>query len=324
MALRSIKNKIHAEMQLFESMFKQLLESRVFLLDKISLFVLKQKGKRVRPILMLIVSKMLGEPNERTYRAAVLIELLHATTLVHDDVVDDSLERRGFFSIQALWKKKIAVLIGDYFLSKILLLCTRHKDYDFLEELASIVESMSEGELIQLQKARRMNFDEEVYYDIIEKKTAFLMSGALGCTCMSMDQPKAVVQTYRQIGMKVGIIFQLKDDLFDYEPRKIRLGKPIGNDIIERKTSLPIIFAAKNCTASERRKLMSLIKKSKYDRSYIKKVIEIVRNKKGVELTHLKIKSIFQEIQTDLATTPDSEYKTLLIELIDYIIHRNK
>ena len=240
-SLAYIKSPIENELKIFEDKFKDSVRSKVPLLDTIMNYIVKRKGKQMRPLLVLHCAKLFGEVNESTYRGAALVELLHTATLVHDDVVDESNMRRGFFSINALWKNKVAVLVGDYLLSKGLLLSLKNKDFKALEILSSAVEQMSEGELLQMEKARKLDITEEVYFDIITKKTASLLASCCGIGANSTGVSEEVLEDVIAMGEAVGIAFQIKDDLFDYGDNKI--GKPTGIDIIEKKMTLPLIYA---------------------------------------------------------------------------------
>jgi octaprenyl-diphosphate synthase len=259
--LAYIKSPIEQELKVFEDRFKQSVKSKVPLLDTIMGYIVKRKGKQMRPLLVLHCAKLFGEINEATYRGAALVELLHTATLVHDDVVDEANMRRGFFSINALWKNKVAVLVGDYLLSKGLLLSLRNKDFKALEILSSAVEQMSEGELLQMEKARKLDITEQVYFDIITKKTASLLASCCGIGANSTNQDEDTLNDIIAMGNAVGIAFQIKDDLFDYGDNKV--GKPTGIDIIEKKMTLPLIYALNTAAKEKRRAVIRIIRTRK-------------------------------------------------------------
>jgi octaprenyl-diphosphate synthase len=262
----------------------------------------------------------LGTTNERTYRAASVIELIHTATLVHDDVVDDSNKRRGFFSINALWKNKIAVLVGDYLLSKGLLLCIDHKDFDFLEIISTAVREMSEGELLQIEKARSLDIDEEVYYEVIRKKTATLIASCCALGACSVNASEVDVEKMRSFGEKIGMAFQIKDDLFDYGKR--RIGKPTGIDIRERKMTLPLIHVMETCSSSERRWLKRNVKKYNTNRKKVNEIIEFVKSKGGLDYAVEKMHAFQNEANLILNTFPESDAKDSLQKLVSYVIDR--
>ena len=292
------------------------------LLDTIMNYIVKRKGKQMRPLLVLHCAKLFGEVNESTYRGAALVELLHTATLVHDDVVDESNMRRGFFSINALWKNKVAVLVGDYLLSKGLLLSLKNKDFKALEILSSAVEQMSEGELLQMEKARKLDITEEVYFDIITKKTASLLASCCGIGANSTGVSEEVLEDVIAMGEAVGIAFQIKDDLFDYGDNKI--GKPTGIDIIEKKMTLPLIYALNVADKGERRKIIKVIKNSKKSKADIQEVIQFVKIKGGIEYAQtrmLEYKKKAEDLLNSIPTESSTEY---LKALIDYVIERKK
>lgn len=269
-------------MELFETKFREAMSSKVALLNRITYYIVNRKGKQMRPMFVFLTAKMLsnGEVNERTYRGASVIELIHTATLVHDDVVDDSNKRRGFFSINALWKNKIAVLVGDYLLSKGLLLSIDHGDFDLLKIISVAVREMSEGELLQIEKARRLDITEEVYYDIIRQKTATLIAACCSLGACSVKPDSNDVEVFREFGELCGMAFQIKDDLFDYGEEKI--GKPTGIDIKEQKMTLPLIYALNNCSKSEKKWLINSVKNHNKDKKRVKEVIAFVKKKWGI------------------------------------------
>jgi octaprenyl-diphosphate synthase len=321
-SLAYIKSPIENELKIFEDKFKDSVKSKVPLLDTIMNYIVKRKGKQMRPLLVLHCAKLFGEVNETTYRGAALVELLHTATLVHDDVVDESNMRRGFFSINALWKNKVAVLVGDYLLSKGLLLSLKNKDFKALEILSSAVEQMSEGELLQMEKARKLDITEEVYFDIITKKTASLLASCCGIGANSTGVSEEVLEDVIAMGEAVGIAFQIKDDLFDYGDNKI--GKPTGIDIIEKKMTLPLIYALNVADKGERRKIIKIIKNSKKSKTNIQEVIQFVKTKGGIEYAQtrmLEYKKKAEDLLNSIPTESSTEY---LKALIDYVIERKK
>ncbi|MFT4995634.1 MAG: octaprenyl-diphosphate synthase [Bacteroidia bacterium] len=321
-SLAYIKSPIENELKIFEDKFKDSVKSKVPLLDTIMNYIVKRKGKQMRPLLVLHCAKLFGEVNETTYRGAALVELLHTATLVHDDVVDESNMRRGFFSINALWKNKVAVLVGDYLLSKGLLLSLKNKDFKALEILSSAVEQMSEGELLQMEKARKLDITEEVYFDIITKKTASLLASCCGIGANSTGVSEEVLEEVIAMGEAVGIAFQIKDDLFDYGDNKI--GKPTGIDIIEKKMTLPLIYALNVADKGERRKIIKIIKNSKKSKADIQEVIQFVKTKGGIEYAQtrmLEYKKKAEDLLNSIRTESSTEY---LKALIDYVIERKK
>ena len=321
-SLAYIKSPIENELKIFEDKFKDSVKSKVPLLDTIMNYIVKRKGKQMRPLLVLHCAKLFGEVNESTYRGAALVELLHTATLVHDDVVDESNMRRGFFSINALWKNKVAVLVGDYLLSKGLLLSLKNKDFKALEILSSAVEQMSEGELLQMEKARKLDITEEVYFDIITKKTASLLASCCGIGANSTGVSEEVLEEVIAMGEAVGIAFQIKDDLFDYGDNKI--GKPTGIDIIEKKMTLPLIYALNVADKGERRKIIKIIKNSKKSKANIQEVIQFVKTKGGIEYAQtrmLEYKKKAEDLLNSIPTESSTEY---LKALIDYVIERKK
>ena len=320
--IEKIKFPIKKEMELFEAKFLKSMNSNVPLLNRITHYVVNRKGKQMRPMFVFLTAKMItnGVINEKVYRAASVIELIHTATLVHDDVVDSSYMRRGFFSLNALWKNKIAVLVGDFLLSKGMLLCIDNDDFDLLKLISKSVKDMSQGELLQIEKARRLDIDEETYFEIVRKKTASLISSccALGASASGVSKDK--IDQFSNFGEKIGIAFQLKDDLFDYGEKKI--GKPTGIDIREKKLTLPLIYTLNNSSKSKKRWLINCIKNHNNDKKVVKEVINYVKESGGIEYTVLKLKS-FQKAAIDtLNNYPDNQYKQSLIELVNYVIER--
>ena len=318
--LDAIKAPIKTELEIFEKKFRDSMKSHVPLLDKITNYIVKRKGKQVRPMFVFLAAKICGNSNETTYTAASLVELLHTATLVHDDVVDDAYQRRGFFSINALWKNKIAVLVGDYLLSKGLLLSLENNQYTLLQILSNAVKSMSEGELLQIEKARRMDIDEAIYYEIIRGKTASLIASACSSGAATSGIDAEGVERMRVFGEKIGMAFQIKDDLFEFGWDDV--GKPLGTDIKEKKMTLPLIYALNNAAKSDRNRIIDLIKRKNSETAKINEVINFVRNSGGMEYANgvmLKYKAEALEILLDF---PPSPARDAMQELVDYVISR--
>ncbi|WP_397445214.1 polyprenyl synthetase family protein [Polaribacter sp. R77954] len=317
-----IKLPIKKEMELFEKKFREAMLSKVPLLNRITYYIIRRKGKQMRPMFVFLIAKMVSDGNfdERTYRGASIIELIHTATLVHDDVVDDSNRRRGFFSINALWKNKIAVLVGDYLLSKGLLLSIDNDDFDLLKLISIAVREMSEGELLQIEKARKLDITEEVYFDIIRQKTATLIAACCGIGAASVGAKDDVVQQMRKFGEYIGIAFQIKDDLFDYTDEKI--GKPTGIDIKEQKMTLPLIYTLNNCTKKEKAWIINSVKKHNKDKKRVKEVIAFVKENGGIEYTTTKMNAYKNKAITILEDYPESPFKTSLLQMIDYVVER--
>ena len=317
-----IKQPILEEMELFESKFRDSMASNVPLLNRITQYIVRRKGKQMRPMFVFLVAKMVsnGKFDERTYRGASIIELIHTATLVHDDVVDESNRRRGFFSINALWKNKIAVLVGDFLLSKGLLLSIDNDDFDILKLISIAVREMSEGELLQIEKARRLDITEEVYFEIIRQKTATLIAACCGIGASSVGAPKEEVEKMRLFGELIGTAFQIKDDLFDYSEEKI--GKPTGIDIKEQKMTLPLIYTLNNCSSKDKGWIINSVKKYNRDKVRVKEVISFVKNQGGIEYTISKMNEYKNKALSILEQFPDSPYKNSLKTMIDYVVER--
>jgi len=315
-----IDDIIGDELRLFEKKFAEAVKSETRLLDSIMKYIIKRKGKQLRPMFVLLSAKLHGEINESTYRAAALVELLHTATLVHDDVVDDSYERRGFFSINALWNKKIAVLVGDYLLSKGLLLATSNNDFRHLHILSDAVKQMSEGELLQLQKTRKLNLNEETYFEIIRNKTASLLSSACAAGAYSSSKDEDITTKMKSFGEKVGIAFQIKDDLFDYG--KDDIGKPTGNDIKEKKLTLPLIHTLNKIPASKKRQLVYIIKNENKDAKKVKFVIDTVTENGGIIYAAEKMTAYRDEALEILNSFPESPVRQALEELVRFTTDR--
>ena len=321
MTLEQIKKPISHEMEEFETKFREAMRSRVSLLDKIMHYIVKRKGKQMRPMFVFLSAGVTGKITEATYRGASLIELLHTATLVHDDVVDDSNLRRGFFSINALWKNKIAVLVGDYLLSKGLLLSIDNNDFDLLKIVSEAVREMSEGELLQIEKARKLDIDEAVYFDIISRKTAALIAACCSVGAASADAGNDMIEHLKETGKIIGIAFQVKDDLFDYELSN-KTGKPTGIDIKESKMTLPLIYSLSVSSASEKRYIINIVKNHNTDDKKVKEVLDFVDRKKGLAYAREKMFGFRDEAIARIQTYPDNEYRRSLTELVNFTIER--
>ena len=321
--LENIKAVIADEMQKFEPYFKQIMHSDNRLLNYVINYTLKTKGKQMRPMLVFLCAKTAGGVKPSTYAAASLIELLHTATLIHDDVVDESFYRRGMFSVFALWKAKIAVLTGDFFLSKGLLVSIEKGEIDILKIVSEAVGEMAEGELLQLEKSRRLNITEDDYYQIIRQKTATLIAACTASGAFSSGVDSDKVQIMKQFGLKIGMAFQIKDDLFDYQ-KTGTIGKPKYNDIQERKMTLPVIAALKNADEIQKRKIISLFGKKKKSNKDIDFIVNFVEQNKGVEYAVEKMQQLKNQAIELLNCFEDSPAKTALINLSDYIVTRNK
>ncbi len=320
--IKTIQAPIAAEMELFELKFRSFMKSNVMLLDQIMNYIVKRKGKQLRPMFVFLTAKTCGEVTEATYRGAALIELLHTATLVHDDVVDDSNYRRGFFSVNALWKNKIAVLVGDYLLSRGLLLSIDNGDFDVLRIVSHAVREMSEGELLQLEKARRLDIDEAIYYQVIRQKTASLIASCCAVGASSVDASAEIIDKVRLFGEKVGIAFQIKDDLFDYGTQEI--GKPLGIDIKEKKMTLPLIYALNQASWLQKREIIYIIKNQSHKPKKVAEVIDFVKQSGGIEYATQAMQTYQEDALAILHTLPDSENRQALEELVRYTIERTK
>mgnify|MGYP006148886195 FL=1 len=317
-----IKKPIYQEMELFEEKFTQSMYSKVALLNRITHFIVNRKGKQMRPMFVFLVAKLLGEGkvNERTYRGAAVIELIHTATLVHDDVVDDSNKRRGFFSINALWKNKIAVLVGDYLLSKGLLLSIENEDFDLLKIISVAVREMSQGELLQIEKARNLDITEEVYYEIIRQKTATLLAACCAIGAQAIDAPPKEVEKMHRFGEILGMAFQIKDDLFDYGEQKI--GKPTGIDIKDQKMTLPLIYTLNVVSKAEKRAMTNIIKNHNKDKKKILQLIVLVKEKGGFDFAISKMEAYRKEALELLFEFPKNQYRDALELMLNYVIER--
>ncbi|QQS52653.1 MAG: polyprenyl synthetase family protein [Bacteroidota bacterium] len=320
---KAIKSVISDDLKSFNKNFSGSMKSPVPLLNIITNYLLRRKGKQIRPILVFLSAKTVGTTNEATHVAASLIELLHTATLVHDDVVDDAMERRGFLSINALWRSKIAVLLGDFLLAKGLLLAVKHKQFELLEIVSDAVKEMSEGELLQIQKTRKLNITEEEYFEIITKKTATLLAACTASGARSVSDNAEHVEKMKQIGINLGIAFQIKDDLFDYE-KTSSTGKPIGNDIKEKKLTLPLIAALKNAPTDESRSIIRLINRNSSKRNTYDTIYQFVHQYKGLEYAENKMQHFKQIALELLVEFPSNEARDSFSDLIEYIVSRRK
>jgi len=320
--VEQIKLPIQQEMELFEVKFKESMSSHVPLINRITHFIVQRKGKQMRPMFVFLVAKMVSDGNfsERTYRGASLIELIHTGSLVHDDVVDDSNRRRGFFSINALWKNKIAVLVGDFLFSKSLLLSVDHDDFDLLKMISIVLKDMSEGELLQIEKARKLDITEDIYFEIIRQKTATLIAACCSIGAASVGTTTDEIEKMRKFGEIIGTAFQMKDDLFDYTEAKI--GKPTGIDIKEQKMTLPLIHTLNNCSQKDKKWLINSVKNHNKDKKRVKEVIAFVKENGGIEYTTTKMKAYQQNALNLLDDYPDSPYKKSLVDMVNYVIER--
>lgn len=322
LSIKEIQAPIAKEMQAFEGKFRQSMKTKVRLLDTIMNYIVQRKGKQIRPMFVFLTAGLMGDISEKSYRGAALIELLHTATLVHDDVVDESNYRRGFFSINALWKNKIAVLVGDYLLSKALLLSIHNEDFELLKIGSTAILEMAEGELMQIEKARKLDITEEVYFEIIRRKTATLIAACCAMGVSSVGSNAEMVEKARLFGEKVGIAFQIKDDLFDYGDAEI--GKPLGIDIKEKKMTLPLIYALNQADWLTKRRIVNMIKNESENPKKVAEVIDFVKKSGGLEYATQAMKNIVVEAQSILNTFPDSIFKTSLAGLVQFTIERSK
>lgn len=320
--VEQIKKPIYGEMELFEEKFTQSMSSQVALLNRITHFIINRKGKQMRPMFVFLVAKLLGngKVNERTYRGASVIELIHTATLVHDDVVDDSNKRRGFFSINALWKNKIAVLVGDFLLSKGLLLSIENEDFDLLKIISVAVREMSQGELLQIEKARDLDITEEIYYEIIRQKTATLLASCCALGAQSVDASAEDVKKMHRFGELLGMAFQIKDDLFDYGEHKI--GKPVGIDIKERKMTLPLIYTINVVSKEEKKNLINTVKNHNKNKVKVNALIQTVKEKGGLDFALKQMEDYRDQAIAILMGFPKNEYRDALELMVNYVIER--
>jgi octaprenyl-diphosphate synthase len=320
--LEEIKKPIAAELDIFERRFKESMRSSVPLLDRITHYIVKRKGKQMRPMFVFFAAGACGGINDSTHRGAALVELVHTATLVHDDVVDNSYQRRGFFSVNALWKNKIAVLVGDFLLSKGLSLSVKNQDFEFLRILNEAVTEMSEGELLQMEKARRLDINESVYFEVIRQKTASLIASCCACGAASSNATDEITKKMHAFGEKVGIAFQIKDDLFDFGFDDV--GKPLGIDIKEKKLTLPLIYALNNTNREKKRYIINLVKNHNEDQKKVMEVIDFVRSSGGLDYAKERMLAYQTEAFEILKTFPDSQYRVGLEQLVRFTTERNK
>jgi octaprenyl-diphosphate synthase len=318
--MKSATDLIQNELQIFESRFRDDMKGQGGKLNKILRYIVRRKGKQLRPMSVLLSAKLCGEINDSSYRAASLVELLHTATLIHDDVVDDSLERRGFFSVYALWKAKATVLIGDYLLAKGLLLSLDHKDYRILHILSDAVRKMSEGELLQMEKARHLNVKEDIYFEIIKNKTASLLASACAAGAWSTSKDESMTEKMSMFGEKTGIAFQIKDDLFDYASENI--GKPTGNDIKEKKLTLPLIYTLNNSDVPTRRKIIYIVKNNNTDKEKVSWVIQQVEKIGGIAYAKSKMNEYRDEALKILYEFPESPARKGLADMVRFVTDR--
>ena len=322
LTIKEIQSPIATEMESFEKKFYIAMKSNVMLIDRIMTYIVRRKGKQMRPMFVFLSSGVAGQITETSYRGAALIELLHTATLVHDDVVDDSMFRRGFFSINALWKNKIAVLVGDYLLSRGLLLSIDNEDYDLLKIVTDAVREMSEGELLQMEKARNLDITEDVYYEIIRQKTASLISSCCAVGASAGGANEHSIKLMKSFGEYVGMAFQIKDDLFDYGD--LEIGKPVGIDIKEKKMTLPLIFALQRSSWLEKKEIIYKIKHNSHKKKVISEIIQYVKKSGGIEYANEKMKSYQENALKILDNFKNSVYKKALIDLVQFTIERTK
>ena len=319
--LSDLTHPIKEELSRFQEEYKFSMKSKIGLVELVTRFILHQKGKKIRPILVLLSGKLAGTVNDRTYRGAILVELLHTATLVHDDVVDNAEQRRGFPSINAVWKNKIAVLMGDYLLARGLMLAVDGTDFDFLKVITNTVKRMSEGELLQTSKTRRLNIDEPTYYRIISDKTASLLATCCEVGARSVTDDELKIEAMKNYGEFLGIAFQIRDDILDFVGKTSIIGKPLGGDIKEKKITLPLIYALKNSEKSEAQKIIKAIRKGADSKS-IKGIIEFVKDKKGIEYADSIAAEYCQKAKNCLSVFPDSIVKFSLLDLVDFVVER--
>jgi len=320
-SLSEITRPIKSELEKFSELFKQSMKSKVGLVDLVARYIIRQKGKKIRPLLVLLSAKICGGVTERTYRGAVLVELLHTATLIHDDVVDNADKRRGFWSINAVFKNKVSVLMGDYLLSRGLMIAVDGKDYDFLGVITNTVKRMSEGELLQIQKTRKLDIDEETYFRIISDKTASLLETCCHIGALSATENEEYQQAMKTFGQNIGIAFQIRDDILDYEGKTATIGKPVGGDIKEKKITLPLIYSLNQVSTSEAVQIRKIIKNGK-EKKNIEKVIEFVRENNGIEYAVNAAQSFSNKAMDSLKFLPESPAKISLQALVEFVTER--
>ncbi|MDF1572211.1 MAG: polyprenyl synthetase family protein [Bacteroidales bacterium] len=321
--LDNIRRPVAEEMKTFQKTFRGAIHSNVTLLNIISSYILHNKGKQMRPLFVFLTAKMTGTITDSTYTAATLIELMHTATLIHDDVVDESYERRGLFSMNAIWRSKLSVLMGDYFLARGLMLASRKRDHDLLDIVADAVNEMSEGELLQLQKSRKLNIDTASYYEVIRKKTATLIAACTASGAKSSGATQEEIDRVYQMGIDIGMAFQIKDDLFDYQPLGIT-GKPAGNDLKEKKFTLPLIYALEHSSRSKKRSILKLIRNGSMSNNKIFQVIDFVRAHDGLDFAEKKMYEFKKKAEDILNSFPESAARQSLLDLVTFTVERNK
>jgi octaprenyl-diphosphate synthase len=321
LSLKEISNPIKFELVRFDEIFKDALRSNVGLVDLVARYIIRQKGKKIRPLLVLLAAKLSGGVTDRTYRGATLVELLHTATLIHDDVVDDADKRRGMWSINALFKNKVAVLMGDYLLSRGLMISVDGKDYDFLGVTTNAVKRMSEGELLQIQKTRKLDIDEETYFKVISDKTASLLETCCSIGAMSTTENKDYTEAMRKFGHSLGMSFQIRDDILDYEGTTNLIGKPVGGDIKEKKITLPLIYSLSNVSKNEAARIRKVLKNGN-DKTKVKEVMQFVHDNNGIDYALKVAEKYSDEAKNSLNIFPDSETKSAMRELVDFVAQR--
>ncbi len=321
--LSKIKKPINEELSQFESHFKKTMNTNVPLLNIILKYMIRRKGKQIRPMFVFLTAKLLGEIKDSAYTAASLIELLHTATLIHDDVVDDSYKRRGYFSLNALWKSKITVLVGDYLLSRGLLLAVDNKEFDLLEIVSNAVREMSEGELLQVKKSRKIYIEEAEYFEIIRKKTASLISSCSSCGAKAAGANQETTQLFHNFGEKIGLAFQIKDDLLDYQNAR-RIGKPTGNDIREKKVTLPLIYALQNADEKSKKAIKKVFGKKSKTKEEVQHIVDFARKHNGIKAAEEKMHTLKNEALEMLDPFDNNEAKKSLKKLVEFTVERNK
>lgn len=321
LSLKEISSPIKLELERFDDIFKEALRSNVGLVDLVARYIVRQKGKKIRPLLVLLSAKITGGVTERTYRGAALVELLHTATLIHDDVVDDANKRRGMWSINALFKNKVAVLMGDYLLSRGLMISVDGKDYDFLGVTTNAVKRMSEGELLQIQKTRKLDIDEETYFKVISDKTASLLETCCSIGAMSTTENKEYIEAMRNFGHSLGMSFQIRDDILDYEGKSNLIGKPVGGDIKEKKITLPLIYSLSNVSKNEASRIRKILKNGN-DKTKVKDIMQFVHENNGIDYALKVAKKYSDSAKESLNIFPDSQIKLSMQALVDFVTER--
>lgn len=321
--LDQITSPVSSDLEKFEDYFRSVLQTNIGLLNSVIRYLVSRKGKRIRPLLIFLTANLLGETNERTFVGAAMVELLHTATLVHDDVVDEATERRGILSINAKWNNKIAVLLGDFLLAKGLLVAIENEEFEFLQILSEAVKLMSEGELLQVQTSREMETNEQRYFEIIYSKTASLISACCEIGCLSVTDNKEIRSKLKEFGRLIGLAFQIRDDIFDYTGKSRIIGKPVGNDIRERKVTLPLIYALQNVSEHEAKAIVNIVK-SKKKRKDVKEVIDFVLHNNGISMAEETARNLINKAKNILLEFSDNSARQSLLQLADYIVEREK